>query len=121
MIAAVSSAESEAIESVVELLSALAQARRAMRETERDIRSALNKVARGEDVASALIDVHPGESRQKINDSLVHLDHRRKEMRLKVFALAIERGMTIDELSGVWGFSPQIASRIAKEARGEDD
>jgi len=121
MIAAVSSAESEAIESVVELLSAFAQARRAMRETERDIRSALNKVARGEDVASALVDVHPGESRQKINDSLVHLDHRRNQMRLKVFALAIERGMTIDELSGVWGFSPQHTSRIAKEARDEDD
>jgi hypothetical protein len=119
MIAAMSNREGEAIESVVEMLSALAQARKAMRETERDIRSALSKVDRGGDVASALIDMHPEESRHKVNDSLVHLDHCRHDMRVKLFALALEGGMTVDELSGVWGISLDLAARIAKEARGQ--
>ncbi len=109
--------ESEAIESVVEMLSALAQARKAMRESERDIRSALNKVDRGGDVAAALIDMHPEESRQRVTDSLVHLDRCRREVRVKVFALAIESGMTTDELSGAWGITRERAAKIAKEAR----
>jgi hypothetical protein len=112
--------EGEAIESVVEMLAALAQARKAMRETERDIRSALSKVDRGGDVASALIDMHPEESRHKVNDSLLHLDHCRHDVRVKVFALALEGGMTVDQLSEVWGISRNLAARIAKEARGQD-
>jgi hypothetical protein len=93
--------EGEAIESVVEMLAALAQ-------------------ARGGDVASALIDMHPEESRHKVNDSLLHLDHCRHDVRVKVFALALEGGMTVDQLSEVWGISRNLAARIAKEARGQD-
>jgi DNA-binding transcriptional regulator LsrR (DeoR family) len=38
-------------------------------------------------------------------------------MLLRVFAVALEDGMSIGELARNYGFSRQLASRYAKEAR----
>jgi hypothetical protein len=54
-----------------------------------------------------------------MNDALKVLEQARHEMRLAMFALALDQGMSIGELGRIFGFSRQLAARCAKEARGE--
>jgi hypothetical protein len=54
-----------------------------------------------------------------MNEALKEVERARHEMRLAVFAEALERGTSIGQLGRVFGFSRQLAARYAKEARGE--
>jgi hypothetical protein len=112
-------AKKNAVESVEELLDALADARKVIRSTELTIRRALKKVDAGTDVATALSIIQPAESRDLINEALNSVEKCRHEVRRAVFAAGLEEGMTIGSLGRSWGFSRQLAARYAKEARGE--
>ena len=48
---------------------------------------------------------------------MTKIEQCRHEARLKVFALALDQGMSIGALARAWGFSRQLAARYAKEAR----
>jgi hypothetical protein len=52
-----------------------------------------------------------------MNDALNAVELVRHEMRLKIFQIGLDEGMTIGDLGRAFGFSRQLASRIAKEAR----
>ena len=47
------------------------------------------------------------------------LEQRRRESRIASFRSALDHGVSINELARMWGFSRQMASRYAKEARAE--
>ncbi|MGO8872308.1 MAG: hypothetical protein ACLQPH_13075 [Acidimicrobiales bacterium] len=113
------SAKSEAVKSVENLLTAMEEARKAIRATEVMIRRALRKVDSGTDVATALAIVQPAISRNLVNEALDAVEKSRHEVRRAVFAAGLEEGMTIGSLGRSWGFSRQLAARYAKEARGE--
>ncbi len=115
----VPSAKSEAVKSVENLLTAMEEARKAIRATEVMIRRALRKVDSGTDVATALAIVQPAISRNLVNEALDAVEKSRHEVRRAVFAAGLEEGMTIGSLGRSWGFSRQLAARYAKEARGE--
>jgi ABC-type transporter Mla subunit MlaD len=108
---------SEAVESVEQLVEALTEARRALRATEVALRRALKKVDQGGTVANALVAAQPADSRQTVNDALTVVEQCRHEARRRVFAAALDEGMTIGALGRAWGFSRQMAARYAKEAR----
>jgi hypothetical protein len=105
--------------SVDELLEALAGLRQATRATEAGIRRALKRANAGVDVFESLGALDPAGARHSMNDALKVLEQARHEMRLAMFALALDQGMSIGELGRIFGFSRQLAARYAKEARGE--
>ncbi len=113
----VAASDRTTIESVEELADSLANARIAIRDVERAIRRALKKVEQGGDIAEGIAAVQPAMSRARLNDALREVERCRHRTRLEVFRLALDSGMSIAELGRVWGFSRQLAARLAKEAR----
>jgi hypothetical protein len=113
----VSDARDKAIEKVEQLLDALVNLRKATRASELATRRALKKAMEGADVASAVAQSQPADTRQTMNDALNAAEKARHDARLMVFAAGLEEGMSIGELGRMFGFSRQLASRYAKEAR----
>jgi len=106
-----------AVQAVQELIESHASSRRALRENELALKRALTRVERGEDVASAITSGTPADSRKSLNDALAHLEQKRRTVRLMVFAMALDSGMSVGDLGKAWGISRQMAARYAKEAR----
>lgn len=102
---------------VERLLDALAELRRTTRSAESDIRKALKLALSGSDIATAVVAFNPSGTRQSMNDALDEVEAARHEMRLRIFQIGLNEGMTIGDLARAFGFSRQLASRIAKEAR----
>ncbi len=114
--APVSKLENEAVQSVEDLIEALAHAGAEIRNTEQSLRLALKRVDEGADLESVLMKVQPADLRQSLNDALEVVNQRRHVTRLKVFELALERGHSIADLGRAWGISRQLASRYVKES-----
>ena len=112
-----STVEGDAVQSVEDLIAALAEARAAMLAAEKAMRRGLAEARKGTDVTLALAETRPSETRDVINEAMKKVEHCRHEARRRVFALALEQGMTIGALARAWGFSRQLAARYAKEAR----
>ena len=66
---------------------------------------------------TALKDANTTEDREDLNEALFQLDKARRESRIASFRSALDHGVSINELARLWGFSRQMASRYAKEAR----
>lgn len=106
-----------AMELCEHLLESLADLRKATRATEVTTRRALRIVEAGGDVAAGLAVAAPSATRQNMNDALEAVEKTRHDVRLLVFAAGLDEGMTIGELGRAFGFSRQLASRYAREAR----
>lgn len=106
-------------EVVQTLLEALAALRDVTRSTEVTIRSMLKKVNQGADLSDTISGGDPATARHAMNEALKEVERARHEVRLAVFAEALDRGTSIGQLGRVFGFSRQLAARYAKEARGE--
>jgi len=102
---------------VEELLEALAGLRMATRATEATVRKAFKSAQAGADIATALQACAPAETRAAMNDALDAVEAARHAMRLRVFEVGLAEGLSIGELARMFGFSRQLASRYAKEAR----
>ena len=102
---------------VEDLLEALAELRKATRSTEVVVRRALKLAKEGADVETALQACTPIDTRHAMNDALKGAEAARHTMRLRIFELGLEQGLSIGELGRIFGFSRQLASRYAKEAR----
>ena len=102
---------------VENLLDALAELRKTTRTAEADVRRALKLAQGGADVGTALMASNPAQTRQAMNAALDAVELARHNMRLRIFRVGLEGGLTIGELGRAFGFSRQLASRLAKEAR----
>ena len=71
------------------------------------------------DYEEAVKDSHMTEEREDLQEALDVLEQRRRDSRVAAFRSALDHGVSISELARIWGFSRQMASRYAKEARGE--
>ena len=58
------------------------------------------------------------EIRMTVTQQIRNLESARHEVRKAVFALGLKEGLSIGELARLMGFSRQLASAYAKEARG---
>jgi len=105
------------IQLIEDLLGSLAELRRSTKATEASVRRGLKLATSGADVATALRAVKPADTRQSMNDALKAVEEARHQMRLHIFEIGIQQGMSIGELSRIFGFSRQLAARYAKEAR----
>jgi hypothetical protein len=104
----------------LELLLASAQAvRSSVRSTEGQYRKAIRLLRNGTDVSDALTEVQAGAARMALTETLNSFELLRHRSRLALIAAGLAEGMTIGELGRSWGFSRQLASRYAKEARSQ--
>jgi hypothetical protein len=108
------------IQLIEDLLESLGELRTSTRATEATVRRGLKLVMSGADVATALRAVSPANTRHSMNDALKAVEEARHQMRLHIFELAIQEGLSIGELGRFFGFSRQLAARYAKEARKAD-
>ena len=107
--------ESDAMRSVQGLVDALADARQVFREVEQSFQRALRKADRSGDVQTALLSPQLGVWRQSVNDAIDEIERQRREMRIKLFALARSGDYSVGELGRMFGFSRQLASKYANE------
>lgn len=57
--------------------------------------------------------------RQNTNDCLAEFERCRHKMRIAFIGFSLDEGMTIGDIGRTLGISRQLASRFAREARGE--
>jgi hypothetical protein len=107
-----------AIQELESLLASATELRSAVRSTERRYRKARRLLKEGTPVSEALDEVGAGAARQVMTETLATFEQMRHRTRLALIAAGLAEGMTIGELGRSWGFSRQLASRYAKEARG---
>jgi hypothetical protein len=108
----------EGIRRAEALADALAELRKTTQATERLIRQALKRYAEDDTpIAATLALTTPSDTRRSMNEALGVVESARHQMRLTIFAVGLDAGMSIGELGRAFGFSRQLAARYAKEAQ----
>lgn len=113
----ISKSDLDAIRCTEQLIEAMQNLRRLLEVREATLRRAIQVAEPAGDYASALKGAQITEDREDLNEALFTLERCRRESRIASFRSALDHGMSISELSRIWGFSRQMASRYAKEAR----
>jgi hypothetical protein len=105
-----------------ELQSALVQLERVMTNTQRGLAEAgstygtlRSRVADGTPLADAFGEMAMPWS--SVGKALDELERSRHQVRNAVFAVGLSEGMTTGDLARLYGFSRQLAARIASEVR----
>ena len=111
--------DKEAMRCVERVIEAMQDLRRVLENREKALRQAITVREPALDYATAVKDAHVTEEQADLGEALFLLEQRRRESRIASFRSALDHGVSINELSRIWGFSRQMASRYAKEARGE--
>ncbi len=108
----------EAFRAVERVIEAMQNLRRVLENREEVLRRAICVRKPALDYAEAVKAAHVSEEQEDLREALFLLEQRRRESRIASFRSALDHGVSISELSRIWGFSRQMASRYAKEARG---
>jgi len=95
---------------------ALHDAQRVLRLAETATRRTLRGKNRGQISADVLRSAPVNEVRNPVDEALRRLEQSRHAVLITIFAVALEEGMSIGELSRNYGFSRQRAAKYAKEA-----
>jgi hypothetical protein len=111
--------DEEAVRCAKQLIAAMENLRHLLERREEVLRRSLEFREPVDDFSEALKEAQITEQREDLNEALFTLERCRRESRIASFRTALEHGVSINELSRIWGFSRQMASRYAKEARGE--
>jgi hypothetical protein len=109
------SSHEEVVQSLEELITAVAAARAEMRRAEQALRKALNRIREGETIESLIVLQPPAMKRKAFADALEEVSRTRHTARQKVFTYAQQRGLSVADLARSWGISRQLASRYLKQ------
>jgi hypothetical protein len=110
-----------AIREVNRLLESSAALRATVRSNEVLYRKMLKSLKQGTPISEAMDDVHAGSARLTLTETLESFELVRHQSRLSLIVAGLTEGMSIGELGRSWGFSRQLASRYAREARGHSE
>ena len=105
------------VQALQDVAVALKEAQRALRVAEVASGRALRSKTGGVTSAAVLRTAPVAPYRLDLDAALTKLERARHVVVLATFAVALEDGMTIGELSRNHGFSRQLGSRYAKEAK----
>ncbi len=106
-----------AVRLVENLNLALENLRQSTRFVEKAARRSIRLLEQGADATTALTAAVPAETRSVMNDALKQVEEARHEIRLFVFAVSLDQGVSVAELARQYGFSRQLAARYARDAR----
>lgn len=109
--------DEEAIRCAAQLIEAMQNLRRVLERREDSLRRSLELRVTEDEYRTVFKNVNITEEREDLSEALFELDRCRRASRVASFRSALEHGMSINELARIWGFSRQMASRYAKEAR----
>ncbi len=110
-----------AIRSVELVIEAMQSLRVVLERREETLRRSIMFTEPALDYADAVRDNHMSVDREALQEALALLEQRRRDSRVASFRSALDHGVSISELARIWGFSRQMASRYAREARGGPD
>ena len=88
-------------------------------ETKVVYRKARQLLVDGDEVNELLMAAGAAGTRQSLTESIDEFEKLRHASRLSLVAAGIEEGMTITAVGKAWGVSRQLASRMAKQVRGD--
>jgi hypothetical protein len=74
------------------------------------------RIAAGDDLGDTLENLSGPDARRQMTAALEQFEAARHRVRLSMFALAEEQGMSISDVARALGISRQLASRLAAEA-----
>ena len=111
--------DKEAIHSVELVIEAMENLQVVLGRRMESLRRSIQFEGPAADYEEAVKDSHMTDEREDLQEALYVLEQRRRESRVAAFRSALDHGVSISELARIWGFSRQMASRYAKEARGE--
>ena len=108
----------DAVQALDSLADALKDAQRALQVVEAKTRNALR--SKNPVPTAAVLRATPAAHfRPDVDRALTELERARHRVVVANFRVALDDGMTITEFGRLYGFSRQLASRYAKEARRE--
>jgi len=102
-----------------ELNEALGDAATALAASRARNRAFRESIASGESLIHAMESVSTAEALSDVTRELKNLEEKRHRSRTALFAVGLAEGVSIGRLSRLYGFSRQLAQRLAKEARDE--
>ncbi len=105
--------------SVDEFVETCAEFRKTLSSVSTSNRRARALVETGRPVREVLAAIPTSAIRKTMTQQIEELEAARHNVRLAVFILGLNEGLSIAELGRTMGFSRQLASTYAKEARGE--
>ena len=111
------SSRQNAIRATERLLEAAKDLHSSLRTGEAVYRKGLDSLREGVGVALAMDAVRAGAARTQLSECLEEFERCRHEVRLSLIVAGLDEGMSLGELGKAWGFSRQMASRYAEEAR----
>ncbi len=103
--------------SIEEVDKAFKDARNAFGKAASTYRAFARRIGQGKSVPEAFHGLEVPETRRWLMELLDRLEQARHETRTAIFAVGLAEGMSIGELSRLFGFSRQLAARFAQEAR----
>jgi hypothetical protein len=107
------------LDSVDEFVEVCAQFRQTLRSVTASNRKVRVLVEEGRPVREVLAAIPTSAIRKTMTKQIEELEAARHNVRKAVFALGLNEGLSIGELGRLMGFSRQLASTYAKEARGD--
>lgn len=99
------------------LLEEAKQLRTTLREMERLYRQAVRSLERGSKVTETIHAVGAHSARGELTEAVKSFERQRHRTRVAVIAAQLAEGETIAAVGRSWGFSRQLASVYASEAR----
>src|SRR5271165_4862972 len=103
-----SESDLEAMRCTRQVIAAMQRLRVLLEQREETLRQALATPDRVIDYATALKGARITEDREELNEALFELERCRRESRVASFRSALDHGVSINELSRIWGFSRQM-------------
>jgi hypothetical protein len=102
---------------LTEFEAACAAARHELRHDQATAARVRRQLERGELLTTVIERNRIAKTRVSLTNSVADLERARNQVRMACFRLGLEEGATIGELGRLWGFSRQLASRVASQAR----
>ena len=102
-----------------QLVAAGQELRDLIRESRKGLQKGLELLDQGVEIAEALGALNTAERRLAMTEHLSGFEECRHRLRLSITVAGLEEGMRIGDLARAFGVSRQLASRMAKQARGE--
>jgi hypothetical protein len=115
----VTSSRDDVARDVGRLVVAGQELRDRIRESRKGLQKGLELLDRGVGIDEALRALNTAERRLAMTELLTEFEECRHRLRLSITVAGLEEGMSIGDIARAFGVSRQLASRMAKQARGE--
>ena len=107
--------QTETLRALDAMLEASAAARESLRRKEMALRRLRRRIEKGTPVAEAFVGLDIPARRREMTDGLSALEYASRNVRRATIALGATEGLSLGEMSRIWGLSRQLVTRLAKE------